>query len=68
LRIGVGQFSFQISVDHNPRSPNRPLSTFAQAEREVSGIAHGTALFYGGPDAEPAQRILRFIDQYAPAK
>jgi predicted DNA-binding transcriptional regulator YafY len=47
------------------------IASYAEQTKEIKiypGTAHGTALLYGGPDAEPAQRILHFIDQYAPAK
>jgi alpha/beta superfamily hydrolase len=32
------------------------------------GIAHGTAILFGGPDSDPAKLILGFIQQHAPAK
>jgi pimeloyl-ACP methyl ester carboxylesterase len=54
--------SFALSANH--------MDEIAGAPKELKiypGIAHGTALLYGGPGTEPAQLILRFIEQYAPA-
>jgi uncharacterized protein len=46
------------------------MDEVASAPKELKiypGIAHGTALLDGGLDSDPAQLIVHFIEQYAPA-